>query len=149
MMRVGQAQRGRPSQPGIPTAVAQSVDCSCGQGGLSGGGGAPTLGAPGGRAFAPAGRLFVTERPGRVRIVEGGTLRAGPALTLPDVVAEGEAGVLCLGPPPPLAPGALPRRRRPRRISRRSTARSSASARTAPHRPTTRLPRPSFPTVTA
>ena len=57
---------------------------------------ARNLEVPWSLAFAPDGRLFVTERPGRVRIVEGGTLRAEPALTLPDVVAEGEAGLLGL-----------------------------------------------------
>ena len=45
-------------------------------------------------AFAPDGRLFVTERPGRVRIVENGQLRPEPALTLTDVFAEREAGLL-------------------------------------------------------
>jgi glucose/arabinose dehydrogenase len=45
-------------------------------------------------AFAPDGRLFVTERVGRVRIIAGGQLRADPALTLPDVAAVGEGGLL-------------------------------------------------------
>jgi glucose/arabinose dehydrogenase len=45
-------------------------------------------------AFAPDGRLFVTERPGRVRII---TLASGSsqlALTLDDVAAQGEGGLL-------------------------------------------------------
>jgi glucose/arabinose dehydrogenase len=45
-------------------------------------------------AFAPDGRLFVTERPGRVRIIAGGQLLSEPALTLPDVAAVGEGGLL-------------------------------------------------------
>ena len=45
-------------------------------------------------AFAEDGRLFVTERPGRLRIIEGGQLLAEPALTLLDVYTEGEAGLL-------------------------------------------------------
>jgi glucose/arabinose dehydrogenase len=45
-------------------------------------------------AFAPDGRLFIAERPGRVRIVQNGQLLAEPALVLSDVFAEGEAGVL-------------------------------------------------------
>lgn len=45
-------------------------------------------------AFAPDGRLFITERPGRVRIAQNGTLIAAPALTLTDVAADGEAGLL-------------------------------------------------------
>jgi len=44
--------------------------------------------------FAPDGRLFVTERPGRVRIVTGGTSEL--ALTLDGVFAQGEAGLLGL-----------------------------------------------------
>jgi glucose/arabinose dehydrogenase len=47
-------------------------------------------------AFAPDGRLFVTERPGRVRIIRGTTLDPRPALTLDDVNAEGEGGLLGL-----------------------------------------------------
>ena len=47
-------------------------------------------------AFAPDGRLFVTERPGRVRIVNmaGGTSEL--AVTLDDTFAQGEAGTLGL-----------------------------------------------------
>jgi len=45
--------------------------------------------------FAPDGRLFITERPGRVRIVTlGGASEL--ALTLGDVYAQGEAGLLGL-----------------------------------------------------
>lgn len=58
------------------------------------------LEVPWGLAFTPDGRLLVTERPGRVRVF---TLQAGrwqmrpdPALTLTDVFASGEAGLLGL-----------------------------------------------------
>jgi len=44
-------------------------------------------------AFAPDGRLFVTERPGRVRIVNMSTFTSEVALTL-NVYAQGEAGLL-------------------------------------------------------
>ena len=44
-------------------------------------------------AFAPDGRLFVTERPGRVRIVNLSTFTSDVALTL-NVFAQGEAGLL-------------------------------------------------------
>lgn len=44
--------------------------------------------------FAPDGRLFFTERPGRVRVYENGSLRPEPALVLDDVAATGEAGAL-------------------------------------------------------
>jgi glucose/arabinose dehydrogenase len=47
-------------------------------------------------AFAPDGRLFVTERPGRVRILNLATSTSELALTLDDVFAQGEAGLLGL-----------------------------------------------------
>jgi glucose/arabinose dehydrogenase len=52
------------------------------------------LEAPWSLAFAPDGRLFVTERPGRVRIAQNGALLPQPALTVSDVAATGEAGVM-------------------------------------------------------
>jgi glucose/arabinose dehydrogenase len=45
-------------------------------------------------AFAPDGRLFVTERPGRVRIVDLTARSSELALTLDDVYTESEAGLL-------------------------------------------------------
>lgn len=45
-------------------------------------------------AFAPDGRLFFTERVGRVRVVQNGQLLATPAHTFADVRAVGEGGVL-------------------------------------------------------
>lgn len=44
-------------------------------------------------AFAPDGRIFITERPGRIRVVEEGTLRAEP-WALVDVAARGESGLM-------------------------------------------------------
>lgn len=46
-------------------------------------------------AFAPDGRLFVTERPGRIRLVRGGRLLPEPLATLP-VAAVGEGGLMGL-----------------------------------------------------
>ena len=54
-------------------------------------------------AFAPDGRLFFTERPGRVRVMQGGQLLATPALTLSDVAASGEGGLLGLALHPDFA----------------------------------------------
>src|SRR5438093_13226590 len=45
-------------------------------------------------SFAPDGRLFFTERPGRVRVVQNGALVPEPALVVTDVAAIGEGGVL-------------------------------------------------------
>ena len=47
-------------------------------------------------AFAPDGRLFITERPGRVRILDLGARTSELALTLDDVYTQGEAGLLGL-----------------------------------------------------
>ncbi len=46
--------------------------------------------------FAPDGRLFVTERAGRVRIFNAALTSSSTALTVDDTFAEGEAGVLGL-----------------------------------------------------
>jgi glucose/arabinose dehydrogenase len=46
--------------------------------------------------FAPDGRLFVTERPGRIQIIDITRQTSQLALTLDDVFAEGEAGLLGL-----------------------------------------------------
>jgi glucose/arabinose dehydrogenase len=48
---------------------------------------------PWGLAFTPDGRLFVTERPGRIRVIENGRLVAEPWATI-EVAAESEAGLL-------------------------------------------------------
>ncbi len=52
--------------------------------------------------FAPDGRIFVTERSGRIRVVERGHLRPDPWMTL-DVAASGEAGLLGLALDPRFA----------------------------------------------
>lgn len=46
-------------------------------------------------AFAPDGRIFVTERPGRIRIIENGRLLDEPWMTI-DAAATGEGGLLGL-----------------------------------------------------
>jgi glucose/arabinose dehydrogenase len=52
------------------------------------------LEVPWSMAFAPDGRLFVTERPGRVRIVNLGNSSSEVALTLDGVYTQSEAGLL-------------------------------------------------------
>jgi glucose/arabinose dehydrogenase len=47
--------------------------------------------------------MFVTERPGRVRVIEKGALRAEPLLSLTNVVADGEAGLMGLALHPDFA----------------------------------------------
>ena len=44
--------------------------------------------------WAPDGRMIFTERPGRVRVMEKGTLNPKPLLTLTDVESAGEAGLM-------------------------------------------------------
>ena len=46
--------------------------------------------------FAPDGRIFVTERPGRIRIVQDGVLREEPFAVLAQVVSVSEAGLMGL-----------------------------------------------------
>jgi aldose sugar dehydrogenase len=58
-------------------------------------------------AFAPDGRLFVTERPGRVRILENGQLLPAPALTLDGLYTQDESGVLGLALHPGFATNGL------------------------------------------
>lgn len=53
-------------------------------------------------AFAPDGRIFVTERPGRIRVVERGVLRPEPWATL-DVAVTGEAGLTSIALAPDFA----------------------------------------------
>ena len=51
-------------------------------------------------AFAPDGRMFVTERPGRIRVFASGAANAPlrRTFTIPNVRAEGEAGAMGLAP---------------------------------------------------
>jgi glucose/arabinose dehydrogenase len=58
-------------------------------------------------AFAPDRRLFITERPGRVRIMDISTRTSEVALTLDDVFAQGEAGALGLALDPNFAESRL------------------------------------------
>jgi glucose/arabinose dehydrogenase len=47
-------------------------------------------------AFAPDGRLFVTERPGRLRVIENGQLRAEPLAVIAEVESSRETGLMGL-----------------------------------------------------
>jgi glucose/arabinose dehydrogenase len=60
------------------------------------------LDTPWALAFAPDGRIFITERPGRIRIVKNGQLQAEPWMTL-DVAEAGEGGLLGLALDPQFA----------------------------------------------
>jgi glucose/arabinose dehydrogenase len=52
--------------------------------------------------FAPDGRIFITERPGRIRTLEGGRLLPEPWMTF-EVAAVGEAGLMGLAIDPQFA----------------------------------------------
>ncbi len=52
------------------------------------------LEVPWGFAWLPNSDMLVTERPGRVRIIEKGKLRAEPVYTVPDVEPSGESGLM-------------------------------------------------------
>jgi glucose/arabinose dehydrogenase len=45
-------------------------------------------------AWLPSGDMLITERPGRVRIIEKGKLRPEPVFVVPDVEPSGEAGLM-------------------------------------------------------
>jgi glucose/arabinose dehydrogenase len=45
-------------------------------------------------AFLPDGRMLVTERPGRLRVINDGRLEAEPIAGLPTIVARGQGGLL-------------------------------------------------------
>ncbi len=49
---------------------------------------------PWGMAFLPNGDMLVTERPGRLRVVRGGTLDPEPVAGVPEVRAQGQGGLL-------------------------------------------------------
>jgi glucose/arabinose dehydrogenase len=53
------------------------------------------LTAPWAIAFAPDGRIFITERPGRIRVIKNGALQKEPWLQI-EVYQSGEAGLLGL-----------------------------------------------------
>ena len=44
-------------------------------------------------AFLPDGRMLITERPGRLRVVSGGKLDPQPIAGVPEVVAQGQGGL--------------------------------------------------------
>lgn len=55
---------------------------------------AERLEVPWGFAFLPNGDLLFTERPGRVRLIENGQLRAESVFKVPDVEPSGESGLM-------------------------------------------------------
>ena len=63
-------------------------------------------------AFLPGGDLLVTERPGRLRIIRDGRLLPDPVPGVPEVVAQGQGGLLDVMPHPEFASSHWPRRRR-------------------------------------
>ena len=58
-------------------------------------------------AFLPGGDMLVTERPGRLRIVRNGTLLFDPVPGLPEVLAQGQGGLLSVRPHPDFADNRL------------------------------------------
>ena len=62
---------------------------------------------PWGLAFLPDGRMLVTERPGRLRIVADGVLEPAPVAGVPAVWAEGQGGLLDVALHPDFAENGL------------------------------------------
>ena len=65
------------------------------------------LEVPWGFAFLPNKNLVFTERPGRVRIIENGKLRAEPIYVVPDVEPSGESGLMDISLHPDFATNAV------------------------------------------
>ena len=57
--------------------------------------------------WAADGRMFFTERPGRIRVYENGKLRPEPVLTIPDVEQSGESGLMSMALHPQFASNRL------------------------------------------
>ena len=53
--------------------------------------------------WAPDGRMFFTERPGRVQVYQDGKLRSQPLFTVPDVAPSGEGGLMSIALHPQFA----------------------------------------------
>ena len=51
-------------------------------------------------AFLPGGDILITERPGRLRLVRHGVIRMAPIEGVPEVLAEGQGGLLDVVPHP-------------------------------------------------
>ena len=62
---------------------------------------------PWGLAFLPNGRMLVTERPGRLRIVDGGKLLPEPVSGVPEVWDDGQGGLLDVALHPDFAENGL------------------------------------------
>ena len=58
-------------------------------------------------AFLPDGRMLVTERPGRLRVIEDGRLLPEPVAGVPEVHASGQGGVLDVASDPAFAGNGL------------------------------------------
>ncbi len=58
------------------------------------------LDTPWGLSFLPDGMILVTERPGRLRVIENGVLREAPVAGVPAVFAEGQGGLFEAQPHP-------------------------------------------------
>lgn len=95
-------------------AVAQTATCNLVESGFGPQGQvnvrveevATGLEVPWGIAFLPNGNMLVTERPGRVRLVQNGNLRAQPVATI-RVTDSGEGGLLGIATHPEIASNRL------------------------------------------
>ncbi|WP_323762958.1 PQQ-dependent sugar dehydrogenase [Maricaulis sp.] len=58
-------------------------------------------------AFLPDGDMLVSEREGRLRLIEDGILRAAPVAGLPDILVEGQGGLMGLAVHPDFADNRL------------------------------------------
>ena len=81
----GQPDQAPPPAPAAPTGEQPPVRVVTVATGLE---------HPWGIAFLPGGDILVTERPGRLRLIRGGTLVEAPIAGVPEVWARGQGGLL-------------------------------------------------------
>ncbi|MBE9180890.1 PQQ-dependent sugar dehydrogenase [Oculatella sp. LEGE 06141] len=102
------------ASPSSPQAIAQNATCNLVEQGYGSQGAvnvrveevADGLEVPWGIAFLPDGAMLVTERPGRVRLIQDGELRQQPVATL-TVSDSGEGGLLGIATHPDFASNRL------------------------------------------
>jgi len=86
----------------VTPPAAQPVDLSTTASGVQGKDFVTDLDVPWEMAFAPDGRIFITERPGKILVIKDGKLQDEPWISL-DVAAVGEGGLLGMALDPQFA----------------------------------------------
>ncbi|MEP6570433.1 MAG: PQQ-dependent sugar dehydrogenase [Acidobacteriota bacterium] len=89
---LGEIETTSPKEPGASAQVKFRVETVV-----------SNLEVPWSIVWAPDGRMFFTERAGRVQVYQNGKLRSQPIFTVPDVAPSGEGGLMSLALHPQFA----------------------------------------------